>query len=71
MFGRGEKSLLISQILYHKNSEIAKPVLTEENMLVIRQKSIPVYDKIEENVTPSLIEAYCGEKLKEIRAMVP
>ena len=30
-----------------------------------------VYDKIEENVSPSLVEAYCGEKLKEIRAMVP
>ena len=45
--------------------------LSEENMLVIRQKCIPVYDKIEENVSPSLVEAYCGEKLKEIRAMVP
>ena len=45
--------------------------LTEENMLVIRQKCIPVYDKIEQNVSPSLVEAYCGEKLKEIRAMVP
>jgi TRAP-type C4-dicarboxylate transport system substrate-binding protein len=45
--------------------------LSDENMLVIRQKCIPVYDKIEENVSPSLVEAYCGEKLKEIRAMVP
>jgi TRAP-type C4-dicarboxylate transport system substrate-binding protein len=45
--------------------------LTEENMLVIRQKCIPVYDQIEKNVSPSLVEAYCGKELEEIRSMVP
>ena len=45
--------------------------LDDENKLIVRQKCIPVYDLIEQNVTPSLIEAYCGEKLSEIRAMVP
>ncbi|MDO5476066.1 MAG: TRAP transporter substrate-binding protein [Eubacteriales bacterium] len=45
--------------------------LDEENRLVIRQKCVPVYDLIEENVSPSLVEAYCGKELEEIRAMVP
>jgi hypothetical protein len=40
-------------------------------MLVIRQKCIPVYDQIEKNVSPSLVEAYCGKELEEIRSMVP
>jgi TRAP-type C4-dicarboxylate transport system substrate-binding protein len=45
--------------------------LNDENRLVIRQKCIPVYDLIEENVTPSLVEAYCGKELEEIRASMP
>ena len=45
--------------------------LNEENRLVIRQKCIPVYDLIEQNVTPSLVEAYCGKELEEIRASLP
>ena len=45
--------------------------LDEENRLVVRQKCIPVYDLIEENVSPSLVEAYCGKEVEEIRAMVP
>ena len=45
--------------------------LNEENRLVIRQKCIPVYDLIEQNVTPSLVEAYCGKELEEIRASMP
>ena len=40
-------------------------------MLVIRQKCIPVYDQIEKNVSPFLVEAYCGKELEEIRSMVP
>lgn len=45
--------------------------INEENRLVIRQKCIPVYDLIEQNVTPSLVEAYCGKELEEIRASLP
>ena len=45
--------------------------LNAENRLVIRQKCVPVYDLIEKNVSPSLVEAYCGKELEEIRAMVP
>lgn len=45
--------------------------LNDENRLVIRQKCIPVYDLIEENVTSSLVEAYCGKELEEIRASMP
>ena len=45
--------------------------LDEENRMVVRQKCVPVYDLIEENVSPSLVEAYCGKELEEIRAMVP
>ena len=42
--------------------------LDDENMSVIRQKCIPVYEAIEEVVSADLIEAYCGEKLEVIRA---
>lgn len=45
--------------------------MDEENRLVVRQKCIPVYEAIEKNVSSSLIEAYCGKELEEIRAMVP
>ena len=45
--------------------------LDQENMSVIRQKSLPVYDEIEKNVSPELIEAYCGKELEEIRAAAP
>ena len=41
--------------------------LDQENMSVTRQKSLPVYDQIEKDVSPALVEALCGEKLKEIR----
>ena len=41
--------------------------LDQENMSVIRQKSLPVYDQIEKDVSPALVEALCGEKLQEIR----
>jgi TRAP-type C4-dicarboxylate transport system substrate-binding protein len=42
--------------------------LDDENMSVIRQKCIPVYEAIEEVVSADLIEAYCGEKLEVILA---
>ena len=45
--------------------------LDQENMSVTRQKSLPVYDEIEKNVSPELIEAYCGKELEEIRAAAP
>ena len=45
--------------------------LNEENTSVVRQKCLPVYEAIEKDVTPSLIEAYCGEELEKIRAMAP
>ena len=45
--------------------------LTEENMMVIRQKCIPVYEAIEKDVSPALVEAYCGAELQTIRESVP
>lgn len=50
-------------------SEIIR--LDEENMAVTRQKSLPVYDAIEKDVSPELIEAYCGEELRLIREQAP